>query len=1303
MEEDKTTRRVVNKAVNKGGQSGQYAATRPGGFSKPPYSSVPFQRSDRQQPYQGYSNNYGGGNYGNSNYQANRPQYPSQNQYSPRGGLPAPRQPLQIAGGQANGSSSPRPQYPSRPFQGQKSYTGPGKPYQNGFGNKGRNDFQQRSARVYHGNENNDEPDSYGPTEDSEEPQDFEYYDDEPPEEHLEPEEETHSFFVGPVDKTCRKCKKTFASRNKLYQHLRDEHRGSDRSEAGVQVPPVGEIHHAVSEEPNSSPRIVQSKVDHTERIAGAGFWNWHHVTAKVQCSREGLPQEVCLDTGCPVTLGDRRFLKTHMPHAEVKTMESPSTVKGIGEARHSIAEYVRVPLLLPGKSDIGEPVLAEINVDVHLVDDLRANMLIGMDTMGPEGIDIITTKRHAYVTSCNMRIPVEIKPQGARIRRAVKAKNDVLVRPGEQITIPVNYRAQLPDRDLLFEPNESELTLYAHIVDASVDSILARNESSIPVSISKKTRLGYITEIPYDNCYLATPEVADLAARPPKKTRQHGWTRQVLKAATAYLASASMGTSVGTKAVQTDLKTPAETLLPNGVTVHGPPDGPATVRLAEVVTAYPKLWEDSGFVDIPQDRWMRIPLKPGWEEKVDGSAKTYPLGEKDRKVIDKTFDELHDQGRLEWTAESTPFSYPVFVVWRTLPNGERKGRAVVDIRKLNEITQPDTYPLPLQSDIIATVSGCQYITVIDCASFFYQWRVWPEHRHRLTVITHRGQETFRVPVMGYKGSIAYVQREIDRVLRPYRDFARAYVDDVVIASKTLDEYVEHLHKVFALFLEKGISVKPTKSYVGYPSVKLLGQRVDSLGLSTAEEKLEAISKLNFPLTLSSLETYLGLTGYLRNYIPRYAQVCQPLQDRKTSLLKKSPLGKGNPRRAYARRTQLGPPSETEQRAFDTLQELLSRPTTLVHFDSKRHLYIDMDASKEFGFGACVYHLIDGKVKPILFLSRLLTEAERSYWPTELEVAGLVWVLKKVRYIAESTTTHVLTDHSATVEIATQKTLNTSAAWKMNLRLVRASEFFQRFDLDVKHKPGKENIVPDALSRLASSNKSHYASDRSELDALHCTSCDVVPVYQYAATLVEMSEDFRKKILEGYKKDSGWRRVKEQICTNEELGENATKLRFEREAAITSSNFLIYHVDRATGHRRLCIPPSVVADVLEIGHGDGHPGFARCYERVSSSWYIRGLSKLLRDYLQYCPQCQVFQTRRHLPYGSMEIIDSPPVPFHTLAMDFILGLPLSKAGEDCIMTVTCKFSKLVTLLSGKTTFSAKDWAYLLLQRLLLIN
>ncbi len=1325
VEQEKLTRRVVSKAANRSGQAGQYTATRQGGFSKPPYP-FPSDRSERQ-PYSGYSGNYGGNSY-SQNYQANRqPQY--QNQFQSKGNLPAPRQPLQITSGHVSGSNSSRPQNYSRPYnQGNsRPYQSQARPYQSNSASRG---FQPRSAKAYHGNEDFDtEEQNLDQPEDSEDPQEshehYDYFADDRPDDHFEPEEETHGFFVDPIDKTCRKCKQEFSSRNKLHQHVRSEHR--DMVPSGGRIPAGEKVSGSVSVPSNGSSilpegnaavlhlpeesKIVKSTVVHSNKVTGTGFRNWHYVVGKIMLHPQGPLRDICIDTGCSVTVVDKRFMEANLPHAEIRTMASPAIVKGLGKAKHEVNRFVRTSIYLPGKTDIGEPVIGELTVDLHLVDDLKANILLGMDVVGPEDIDVITSKKHLYVGSCGMRMPIEIRPRGTEVRRAIKAKQDVLIHPGQQVSIPIHYHATLPERDLLFEPDESELTLYAHIVDSSVEAVLARNDSDVPITLTRKTRLGHIAEIPYDSCYLASSELAHLASRPPKKVRQQGWHRRILKAATAFLATnapVAISASISTNpaSVSTSPASVAETLLPNGVTVHGKRKDPATIALAEVVNAYPTLWEDSGFVDIPQDRWMRIPLKPGWEEKVDGSAKTYPLGEKDRQVVDKTFDELHDQGRLEWTAESTPFSYPVFVVWRTLANGERKGRAVVDIRKLNEVTQPDAYPLPLQSDIIATVSGCRYITVVDCASFFYQWRVWPPHCHRLTVVTHRGQETFRVPVMGYKGSIAYVQREIDRVLRPLRAFARAYVDDVVVASKTLQEHIEHLHRVFSLFVEKGISVKPSKSYIGYPSVTLLGQRVDSLGLSTAEEKLAAISKLRFPSTLSALETYLGLTGYLRNYIPRYAQVCQPLQERKTSLLKKSPKEKGNSRRAYARRTHLMP-TPTEQKAFDTLQELLSRPTTLAHFDNKRHLYIDMDASKEFGFGACVYHVVEGKVRPILFLSRLLTTAERSYWPTELEVAGLVWVLKKVRHMAESTTTHVLTDHSATVEIATQKSLNTSAAWKMNLRLVRASEFFQRFDkLDVKHKPGKDNVIPDALSRLASSNPSTYAESRSELDALHCASFDTeVPIYQYVATLVEMNEDFKEKILDGYTQDPSWRRIVQQILDNEKLGDNAARLRFERDdpSERTSKRFLIYHTDKVTGHRRLCIPPSVVADVFEIGHGDGHPGFARCYERISSSWYIQSLSKLLREYLQHCPNCQVFQTRRHLPYGSMEIINSPPVPFHTLAMDFILGLPLTKNSEDCMMSVTCKFSKMLTLIAGKTTFGAKDWARLLLTRLLLIN
>ena len=245
----------------------------------------------------------------------------------------------------------------------------------------------------------------------------------------------------------------------------------------------------------------------------------------------------------------------------------------------------------------------------------------------------------------------------------------------------------------------------------------------------------------------------------------------------------------------------------------------------------------------------------------MSGKAKVYPLGAKDRALVDKTFDELHTADKMSWTNESTPFSYPVFCVWKTNADGERKGRPVIDIRDLNTITQPNAYPLPLQDEIIVAVRNCQYISIIDCSAFFYQWRVHPSNRHKLTVVSHRGQKSFNVAVMGFKNSPAYVQRQIDRLLRDHRRYARAYVNDIVVFSRTKEEHKAHLRAVFEVLKQNNISIKPTKAFIGYPSVSLLGQKVDSLGLATADEKLRAIARLRFPSNLRQLESYLGLTG----------------------------------------------------------------------------------------------------------------------------------------------------------------------------------------------------------------------------------------------------------------------------------------------------------------------------------------------------------------------------------------------------------------------------------------------------------
>lgn len=370
----------------------------------------------------------------------------------------------------------------------------------------------------------------------------------------------------------------------------------------------------------------------------------------------------------------------------------------------------------------------------------------------------------------------------------------------------------------------------------------------------------------------------------------------------------------------------------------------------------------------------------------------------------------------------------------------------------------------------------------------------------------------------------------------------------------------------------------------------------------------------------------------------------------------------------------LGPPNPQELTSFLSIQEALSWPSTLVYHNPDKILWIDLDASKEFGFGAIFFHTISGKGIPkghwpstttiqlVFFLLRLLAPAERNYWPTEFEIAGFIWIIKKIRHIIESSKSSVIiqTDHSAILNILQQSlVMSITSTMRLNLRLVRASQFFQQFKLNVRHKPGKEHIVPDALSRLASTNTAHANPHHSELNAL----------FAYSTTLVKLHPTLISRILAGYNADPWWTRLLQQVQANNDLGADAVTLLFvinstpptdsnpylspqpdgaeeprpdympvtkiSKELPRLDKTKLFYHVNRLTNVHRLCISPSVALDILTIVYGEGHPRFSCCYEIIIRFWFIHDLTKLLRSFIYHCPQCLALQTRQHPSYGSL--------------------------------------------------------------------
>lgn len=120
--------------------------------------------------------------------------------------------------------------------------------------------------------------------------------------------------------------------------------------------------------------------------------------------------------------------------------------------------------------------------------------------------------------------------------------------------------------------------------------------------------------------------------------------------------------------------------------------------------------------------------------------------------------------------------------------------------------------------------------------------------------------------------------------------------------------------------------------------------------------------------------------------------------------------------------------------------------------------------------------------------------------------------MKKVRHIIESSKSNVIIqiDHSAIINILQQLLITyTPFTMRLNLRLVQAFQFLQQFKLDVWHKPGKEHIIPDALSLLASATTRHPDPLHSELDAL----------FTYNTMLVKMYPALVSRILVSYKEN----------------------------------------------------------------------------------------------------------------------------------------------------------------------------------------
>ena len=215
--------------------------------------------------------------------------------------------------------------------------------------------------------------------------------------------------------------------------------------------------------------------------------------------------------------------------------------------------------------------------------------------------------------------------------------------------------------------------------------------------------------------------------------------------------------------------------------------------------------------------------------------------------------------------SSSSPWASPVVLV----PKKDGSVRFCVDFRRLNSITQKDVYPLPRVDDILDTLGNARFFTTLDLASGY--WQV-PLDDDAIPKTTHKGLYKFVRMPFGLCNAPATFQRAMQSVLAglEWRD-CFVYIDDILIASATFEEHLQHLEQVFNRLRTANLRLKPKKCRFLCKEVKYLGHVISVHGVVPDPEKTNQVKSFPTPTDVTSVRRFLGLASYYRRFVPKFA------------------------------------------------------------------------------------------------------------------------------------------------------------------------------------------------------------------------------------------------------------------------------------------------------------------------------------------------------------------------------------------------------------------------------------------------
>ncbi|KAG3002336.1 hypothetical protein PC120_g19784 [Phytophthora cactorum] len=478
----------------------------------------------------------------------------------------------------------------------------------------------------------------------------------------------------------------------------------------------------------------------------------------------------------------------------------------------------------------------------------------------------------------------------------------------------------------------------------------------------------------------------------------------------------------------------------------------------------------------------------------------------------------------------------------------------------------------------------------------------------------------------GLSNAPATFNRLVTQLFRPLRAYAQTYFDDIFVYSRAgdgktaVEVHLGHLRRVLEVMRANKLYANIDKCVFALPEIKVLGCFVSNVGVRADPEKVKAVAAWPTPRSQKELRKWLGLANYLHKYSAGYAGLARPLSE----FLKKNSDWRWE---------------RQHQDAFDSIKASLPQAPVLVLLDETMPFSVVCDAS-DYAIGcALLQNDADGHERVISFQSRQLKAAERNYPVHDKELLAMKYALVKFRvYLLGSRPFVIYTDH-ASLRTATNSP-------HLSQRMARWLSFFAEYNFRIGYKPGKLNVLADALSRRPDYELAHITTDL--YDRIHTA-------YRNDESLASLV----RSLTAGKEAKSEWLSPRQRSRLH----------RYEWQGG------LLYY-------REAQDAPS-----------SGHLGREKTFLSVSQAFWWTHIYKWVALYVKTCETCQRVKPDGH----ASAPLQSLPVPadcWKSMSLDFVFGLPADDHGNTGILVFVCRLSKMVHLAPVPDTVTGEQAARL---------